>query len=502
MKTLLTVIVLFFSVCSTVFAQKSRIAELRKNGLELVYNLEFEKANALFDSMIIIEPENAQGYFLKSGNYFWRFSLNTQNTEIGETFRELSFKAVEVAEEMLDKDEDNIDAMFYLGGAYGNLGRYYGMTNSWLKAYWYGRKGKNYLKDVVEINPQYYDAYLGLGIYHYYADILPKFIKAVSFLFGIEGDKAKGLEELQLAVSKGDFTKSEAMFFLGGIYLDFEKDYKKSLVLFEELVQKYPNNFSMRLSLAKCYQNLQQHEQAIRVLTESLNSKIIEEHAYFKKFLYFNLARTYFELNAFDNALNAYQNTLLSYEKGENKKSGYYAWAKYWAAECYAILDSTAKAREFYQKINEDENKYAFEAAQNRLDKPLTASRIGMIKGRNYFQRKQFEKAGSIFDTLIKSEVKKQNRQNESFLGELYYNFAKVEFELKNYQNALATYNKVFNLKKINTEWVKPWSRFRLGNCYKELGEIEKAKTAYDLAYAYDDDRLKFEIDKARESLE
>ena len=85
---------------------------------------------------------------------------------------------------MLDKNEDDIDALYYTGSAYLYNGRWYGETGSWLKAFWYGRKGANYLEKVIKKAPDYYDAYYGLGMYHYYADVLPKFIKASFFFIG------------------------------------------------------------------------------------------------------------------------------------------------------------------------------------------------------------------------------------------------------------------------------------------------------------------------------
>ncbi len=246
---------------SLIYSQ-SKITDLGPQGMELVYDMKFNEANDIFDKIIKLEPKNGYGYFLKSVCYFWMYLKNPQDEAVGEKYKEISFKSVDVAVEMLDKNEDDVDAMFYLGGAYGNLGRYYSMDKSWWKAYWDGKKGKNYLKDVVEKDPKYYDAYLGLGIYHYYADVLPKFIKFFSFILGIEGDKEQGIKELQLAISKSKNTRTEAMFFLGAIYTDIEKDFKKALPIFKELFDKYPNNSIFGLALGKSYWKLGKYELA------------------------------------------------------------------------------------------------------------------------------------------------------------------------------------------------------------------------------------------------
>ena len=219
---------------------------------------------------------------------------------------------------MLDKNEDDVDAMFYLGGAYGNLGRYYAMNKSWWNAYWDGKKGKNYLKDVVEKNPKYYDAYLGLGIYHYYADVLPKFIKLFSFILGIEGDKKLGFQELQLAISKSKNTKTEAMFFLGAIYTDIEKDYEKALPLFNEIFGKYPNNSVAGLALAKCYWKLGKYGQAekqFRLMFDKFSSdkKVI---SYMNTYGYLLLEQGYYDeaINVFKKQIVIFPNQANSYD--------------------------------------------------------------------------------------------------------------------------------------------------------------------------------------------
>ncbi|MGD9159620.1 MAG: hypothetical protein PVG39_14500, partial [Desulfobacteraceae bacterium] len=51
-------------------------------------------------------------------------------------------------------------------------------------------------------DPDYYDAYVGLGMYDYYLSFLPKIVRTLSFL-GAYGDREKGLEEIILTSSKG-----------------------------------------------------------------------------------------------------------------------------------------------------------------------------------------------------------------------------------------------------------------------------------------------------------
>lgn len=256
---------------SLIYSQNTAITDMGLKGMDLVYDMKYNEANNVFDEIIRHEPQNGYGYFLKSVCYFWQYQSNTQDKVIGEKYKEITFKAVDVAEEMLDKNENNIDAMFYLGGAYGNLGRYYALDGSFIKAYWYGQKGKDYLEDVVEKDPKYCDAYLGLGIYHYYSDVLPKIIKFLSFILGIEGDKKKGIQELQLAIAKSKNTRTEAMIFLGTVYINYEKDFAKAEQLFKEVLDKYPDNTIAGMSLGECYWKTGKYSLAISVYRSMLD---------------------------------------------------------------------------------------------------------------------------------------------------------------------------------------------------------------------------------------
>ena len=69
------------------------------------------------------------------------------------------------------------------------------------------------------------DAYLGLGIFHYYADVLPSVLKVLGMLVGMGGDAERGLAEIQRAVRNGDLVNVEGRFFLAEIYTTFEEDH-------------------------------------------------------------------------------------------------------------------------------------------------------------------------------------------------------------------------------------------------------------------------------------
>ncbi|HCV23895.1 MAG: hypothetical protein CME13_20235 [Gemmatimonadetes bacterium] len=171
-------------------------------GVECGYNFD-DRAFDDFDEVIRREPDHPRGYFLKASGFFWRVLVHPSDQDARAMMRDFSQQAIDRAEARLDRDDDDVEGLFYLGAAAGNLGCFYGMEDRWLKAYWHGRRGENALLSLVEIDPDYNDAYLGLGIYHYYSAVLPKIVRTLSYVMGNRSDKNLGLQQLQHAAKEG-----------------------------------------------------------------------------------------------------------------------------------------------------------------------------------------------------------------------------------------------------------------------------------------------------------
>jgi hypothetical protein len=59
----------------------------------------------------------------------------------------------------------------------GLLARWEAITGHWHAAYRHGRQAFKAQQKAIEINPAQYDAYLGVGIFHYYTATLPAGVK-------------------------------------------------------------------------------------------------------------------------------------------------------------------------------------------------------------------------------------------------------------------------------------------------------------------------------------
>ncbi len=151
-------------------------------------------------------------------------------------------RAITLGEAAVEKNPDDASARFFLGGAYGYEARTLALQEKWWDAYRKGKKGVEHLERVVKERPDFADAYLGLGIYHYYADVLPSVLKFFGTFVGMNGDKTRGLEEIRRSLREGVLVGEEARFFLAEIETSFEEDHETALGFSRSLRDEFPEN--------------------------------------------------------------------------------------------------------------------------------------------------------------------------------------------------------------------------------------------------------------------
>jgi hypothetical protein len=66
--------------------QETIIEQLALKGIDLATNLHYKEADAVFEEIVKLEPGNPRGYFLRSATYFWMYSEDIKNEEVGNKF--------------------------------------------------------------------------------------------------------------------------------------------------------------------------------------------------------------------------------------------------------------------------------------------------------------------------------------------------------------------------------------------------------------------------------
>lgn len=218
--------------------------EIIKKGIDYIYHIKFDSAEAVFTELIKSEPSNPAGYFFMAMVDWWRINLNKENDSLDERFFIKTERVIEVADEKLDKNEYDDVAMFYKGGALGYRGLVRSLRESWLKAAEDGKEALNLLQKAYDINKNNKDVIFGIGMYNYFAEYVPDAYPVVKPLMIIfpKGDKIKGMNQIKETSVDSKYTKTEALYVLTYLNLVYEKNYPEAEKYAIILNKEYPEN--------------------------------------------------------------------------------------------------------------------------------------------------------------------------------------------------------------------------------------------------------------------
>ena len=243
MKKLLLIL---FTITSIIIqARTPELTQTDKDINNLIFAGEWQAAKLLVEKQIRENPEHPKYYFLKAYMYY----LSRYFADTGMS-RDSTINAVHYYSNMAIKKagllEQTTEVKFYTGCAYGYLARAHGMRQEWWSAYWAASSCENYLEEVIDENPKFYDAYFELGVINYYpAATITGFTSTLAWLGGMSGDRELGLKYLKLVEEKGNLFQAEASIALGLIYNNFENDLITSSEYYNRVLQKHPeNNFA------------------------------------------------------------------------------------------------------------------------------------------------------------------------------------------------------------------------------------------------------------------
>ena len=209
---------------------------------DAIFDARFEEVPALLDRTCEQAPREAC-LVLDAVSAWWRIQLDPVNTAHDAAFQSKVDTAIAAAEAWTAREPQRAEAWFYLGGAYGARVQWLALRAERLSAARDGKRIKNALERALALDPGLADAYFGLGLYHYYADVAPVALKMLRWLFLLPGgDRAAGLEEMLRARRSGQLVRSEAAYQLYVVYVWYEKQPERALELLGELRTRHPRN--------------------------------------------------------------------------------------------------------------------------------------------------------------------------------------------------------------------------------------------------------------------
>ncbi len=247
---------------------------LIRRGVGYIYNLEFEKANAVYEKLKADYPDHPLPLLFRGMTTYWKhFPLIPSSPEIP-SFEEDLFTCIDLCEK---KRATSAEAEYLLAdlGARGLLLLYYADNDLSMNVFSIASKTYQLVMKAFDYTHSYADFYFFTGLYQYYREAYPEshpVYKPFAILFP-RGDKAKGLKELKVAARHSLFMKAEANTFLTGINISFENNYPAAMSFSKTLFDQYPHNNQFLSAYVKNLLLIKQYDEAERILEKHKNTE-------------------------------------------------------------------------------------------------------------------------------------------------------------------------------------------------------------------------------------
>ena len=217
---------------------------LIRTATDSTYHLRLNEARSAALELQKRYPDHPGGYLIMAETYWWEAQADPHNPKIEDAYYRAQELAKNKAEEAAKSDKySRPEVIAYLASAHGSYARFeVTQKGSFYRAMRAGLRAHKYAEEVYALDKMYYDIYVGLGAFNYFAGTLPSVIKPFAWLLGAHGDKNLGVEQLQTAMQKARYSRTEARIVYYTALLS-NKEYVAAFPLLEGLITNYPDNF-------------------------------------------------------------------------------------------------------------------------------------------------------------------------------------------------------------------------------------------------------------------
>ncbi len=228
-----------------------------------LYNYDFAGAQAILDEHIQAHPEDPMAYSVRAaGMLFAEFDRQkilemeffaddekvtnkhriVSDPKIRERVFQTTAEARKRAKDRMAIHPQDRDALMALCMATGIETDYSILIEKkYLRSFSLSKESQGYARTLLSLNPPAYDAYLTLGSVEYTVGSMNWFFKLFVHFDQIEGNKRKGIENLEKVAVGGHYYRPFAKMLLAVIHLR-ENQPQKSLQYLHELVAEFPQN--------------------------------------------------------------------------------------------------------------------------------------------------------------------------------------------------------------------------------------------------------------------
>ena len=343
-----------------------------REGQEALYRLYYAQAEEIFKQLIEEHPDSPVGYGMLSIATWNQLLFAASNlalddfasptpftkgrtykniTQETQRFREANDNLLALCETLLETNPEDTLALYFEGLAYENLAaEAIVITKSRGTAFNYGRKANSVHKKVVELDPDLIDAQVSIAGNEFAKATLPWSIKWLAALVGIRGDKEGAFERLEQVAQKGKYRQLDAQVLLAVLH-SWKGDPLKPVAIFQDLREKYPQNFLFDINLAAVHQfNLSDAKSALDIYQQLLENLSTKAPGLLAGEVYLRIGLAYLQLAQHSLALQAFTQVLKE-PKGEMETD---PLAYFHMAQIHEQRGEKDQAIEYYQQVVKD----------------------------------------------------------------------------------------------------------------------------------------------------
>jgi tetratricopeptide (TPR) repeat protein len=236
-----------------------------RKGFEEFYNLEYDKAIHEFETAQQAHPNDpfAANHTLAGVVFKELYRIGALDTEAyaadsfltkkllvpldpvaRDRITQLTNQAFALEQAQLDKDPNNVDALYARGATRAVHATYIGVANhAWFAALRSAVAARHDNEKVLELDPKYVDAKVVVGTHLYIVGSLSWPAKVAASIAGLSGSKQKGLEDLREATHSPHSEVANDAKIVLALFLRREEKYAEALKVVNGLQTDFSHNF-------------------------------------------------------------------------------------------------------------------------------------------------------------------------------------------------------------------------------------------------------------------
>ena len=183
-----------------------------------------------------------RGSSLRNDRFFAQPGRPEVAAEEEAAFREHVEEAYRRGERLLERDPDDVEALYYLGATEAlESGWAIIVDRAWFRAARRIRRGVGRHRRIQELDPDFRDAYAVPGAYDYGVATLPRPLRMLVLLLGMRGDREGGLAAVRITAAEGRRARWGGLW-THALLMQREEREDEALEAIRRLKEQFPKN--------------------------------------------------------------------------------------------------------------------------------------------------------------------------------------------------------------------------------------------------------------------